>query len=84
MKTNEILIGLISVKELEIKTLQERVRWLESINAEATNVIQDYQIALATAQEEIKKLRFELNKLYAIHDKDKHDIGFNHPHPDKK
>ena len=80
MRTNEILISLIAVKELQIKTLQERVIWLESINVESANVIQDYQQALGTANEECKRLRVELNKLYAIKDKKQtdHQIGFNH------
>jgi hypothetical protein len=80
MRTNEILISLIAVKELQIKTLTERVVWLESVNQESASIIQDYQQALKNANEECKRLRFELNKLYAIKDKKQtdHQIGFNH------
>jgi len=80
MRTNEILLSLIAVKELQIKTLTERIVWLESVNQESANVIQDYQQALKNANEECKRLRFELNKLYAIKDKKQtdHQIGFNH------
>jgi hypothetical protein len=80
MRTNEILLSLIAVKELQIKTLTERIVWLESVNQESASVIQDYQQALKNANEECKRLRFELNKLYAIKDKKQtdHQIGFNH------
>jgi hypothetical protein len=80
MRTNEILLSLIAVKELQIKTLTERVVWLETINQESANVIQDYQLALASLQEECKRLRFELNRLYALKDSKKTDkeIGFHH------
>lgn len=79
MRTNEILIGLLAIKELELKTLKERIIWLESINQETAGILQDYSKALAEANTRISTLNVELNKLYALQDKDdSHQIGFNH------
>jgi len=63
MKSNEVLTGLIAVKELQIKTLQERVNWLQSVNQNLAN--------------ELAVLEQELTRLYSLEDKKKEThIGF--------
>jgi uncharacterized small protein (DUF1192 family) len=63
MKSNEVLTGLIAVKELQIKTLQERVNWLQSVNQNLAN--------------ELAVLEQEITRLYSLEDKKKEThIGF--------
>lgn len=50
MKTNvDVLTALIAVKDLEIKTLKERVKWLEDINEQI--IIENNQLYLFTGQQ---------------------------------
>jgi uncharacterized protein YigA (DUF484 family) len=70
--SEDILVMLIAVKELEIKTLKERIQHLEKRcaenDAEFNQLMQAYTVLLS----EIEKLRAVKKKK-----KEKH-IGFNH------